>query len=587
MEQPKDYDTETAICEICSESFVPDGRRKSRCSRAHYRECEHCGEDFILQAKDKITKAFCSRVCSNRARSRIQICPICGESFAERSKTCSQECSNKLRSQTRSSQPELRSCMDCGEEFKSLFGRLYCERQHIRNCEVCGESFDVEAGSKRKTCSNSCAGALINSEDSMVKRKITSRDRYGTDFPQQSEEVKAKITASNLERFGYSSPLGSPELREATRQKMLEVYGVEWYNQTDFAKEKLRGTNMERYGVPNVFMVPEFQEKSRESIRRSIEENGGRKFPRISQINRIYAERLRNELGIEVEFEAPFGKAFADLRVISGDREFLIDIHPTVSHNSHLAFGCLINGCPSDCSDHSAILPSYHQTRARQALAEDRKLIQWYGWNDLNSLVALLKPKLQPASRLSARKLELVEISQKTANRFLKEFHIQGAARGQSHCYGLQRDGELLAVATFGKSRFGSSLDYEFIRYAVRPGYVIYGGGGRVVDRFLSDVPGGSLISYVDFDHTTAQSVFLLQTGFEEKNTTGPGMIWHRLADGKAVRNSSLLAQGADRLLGTSYGRRDEAGIGNSEIMLLEGFLPVHTSGNRVFELRP
>lgn len=367
---------------------------------------------------------------------------------------------------------------------------------------------------------------------------------------------------------------------------MLELYGAEWYNQTDDAKLKLIETNMARYGVPNVFMVPEFQEKARESLRLRAEESGGTVFPRISKINRLYAETLSRELDVKVEFEAPLGSYFADLRITTDRQELLIDIHPTVSHNSQLAFGCLIGGCEGECSAHRPISAGYHQSRARQALEDNRKLIQWYGWNDLEGLVALLRPKLQPAKKISSRKLMLVPIDQKSANRFLNEFHIQGATRGQSHCYGLELDGELLAVATFGKSRFGSSLDYEFIRYAVRPGFVIYGGAGRLIERFMEDAGGGSLISYVDFDHTTAQSVFLLQSGFKEVSTTGPGLVWHRLSDGKAVRNSSLLAQGADRLLGTSYGSREVAGVGNSEIMLLEGFLPVHTSGNRVFELR-
>lgn len=585
MEQPNSNGTEQRDCEVCGDSFTPDGRRKSRCSKEHHRSCEACGGDFIVGANDKPSKAFCSRSCSNRSRSRVSICPVCGKDFEKRSKTCSRKCANALRAATKVARPEIRSCAYCHEDFESIGGQIYCARAHFDSCEVCGESFETSPGSKRRTCSSLCAGKLINSDDAQEKRRATSRERYGTDFPQQSGDVKEKIAASNFERYGYSSPLGSPELREIGRKSTLEAYGTEWYNQSEIAKKKLIATNLKRYGVPNVFMVPEFQEKAQASLQRRLAEDGSSRFPRISKINRHYAEVLGRELGAEVSFEAPMGSYFADLRVSSDSQEFLIDIHPTVSHNSQVAFGCIIGGCGTDCENHKPIAPSYHQSRARAAMEDGRRLIQWYGWNDLSGLIDLLRPKLQPAKRLSARKLQLATLSQRDANRFLKEFHIQGGARSQSHCYGLFYENELIAVATFGKSRFGSPLDQEFIRYAVRPGFVIYGGAGRLVERFLQD-NSGSLVSYVDFDHTTARSVFLLQSGFEEVKPTGPGLIWHRIADGKAVRNSSLLSQGADRLIGTSYGSRETSGLGNVEIMLLEGFLPVHTSGNRVFELR-
>ncbi len=631
MEQSIANDTERQSCEVCGDDFVPDGRRKSRCAKEHLRDCTNCGESFTVLGNDKASKEFCSRSCSNSARSRSQICPICGDSFAKRSKTCSRTCSAELRSRTLAERTVARDCAHCGESFEAVGTQIYCDRQHFDSCEVCSESFEIKPESRRRTCSSICAGSLINGGDSQSKRRATSRDRYGTDFPQQSEAVKGKIARSNLDRYGYSTPLASPELREKGKKTNLARYGAEHYLQSEEGKAALRNTYIDRYGVPNIAQNESIKERIRDSFlkkygvdhplkdhavlsrlqstnterygvpnvlmdpaikRRAMETfsanlNSGKfTHSRISKINRLYGETLSRELGVEVEFEAPLGSYFADLRIVTGRQEFLIDIHPTVSHNSQLPFGCLIGGCESDCAVHSVLPASYHQSRARQALDSNRRLIQWYGWNDLDGLISLLRPKLQPAKKFSSRRLELIAMPQKDANRFLKNFHIQGGARAQSHCYGLSLDGEILAVATFGKSRFGSSLDYEFIRYAVRPGFIVYGGAGRLLERFLEDVGGGSIVSYVDFDHTTSRSVFLLQSGFSELAPTGPGLIWHRLSDGRAVRNTSLLAQGADRILGTSYGSREASGVNNSEIMLLEGFLPVHTSGNRVFELR-
>lgn len=580
-------DTTYTNCEICSTPFVPDGRRKARCDKEHFRKCLQCKNDFVLKTTDKLTKEFCSKTCSNGSRSRVTLCPVCGNEFSKRSKTCSTTCAGKLRRTTSEARAISKECADCGQLFESSNpSELYCQNQHYGNCEVCENSFESSPGKKRRTCSPLCAGKLVNSEESMLKRKETSREKYGTEYPQQSEEVKAKIAASNLERYGYESALGSPELRKKSRATSLERYGVEWYNQTEEAKEILRTTNLDKYGVPNVFMHPEVQAKSQKTLMENLASGKSRAFPRVSKINRKYAAILERELGVEVEFEAPVGSFFVDLKVVHGSRAFYIDIHPTVSHNSEIPFACLISGCESDCIKHQATKSSYHASRAKAALDENKTLIQWYGWQTPEQLVALLRPKLQPAVKISARKATAMSVSSKDANSFLKLYHIQGSTRSQSFRYGLYLGSELIAIATFGKSRFGSKFEHEFIRYAVKPGFVVYGGAGKLVSMFLEDSNSTSLVSYVDFDHTTAQSIFLLQAGFSEIATTGPGLIWHNPMDNRIVKGTSLLMQGADRLLGTSYGSREESGLDNRGIMLAEGFLPVNTSGNRVFLLK-
>jgi hypothetical protein len=85
----------------------------------------------------------------------------------------------------------------------------------------------------------------------------------------------------------------------------------------------------------------------------------------------------------------------------------------------------------------------------------------------------------------------------------------------------------------------------------------------------------------VDFDHTTAKNIFLQQCGFEELKPTGPSLVWTKGSE--RIYNNSLLSLGADRLLGTNYGSPKICGLKNKDIMLIEGWLPVYTSGNRVF----
>ena len=103
----------------------------------------------------------------------------------------------------------------------------------------------------------------------------------------------------------------------------------------------------------------------------------------------------------------------------------------------------------------------------------------------------------------------------------------------------------------------------------------------RLFKEFLNDANPLSVISYVNFDHTT-KVTFLNSLGFEESKHTGPSLVYCNV-DGRKYSNTSLLSVGADILLETNYGSAKESGLDNHAIMLLEGFLPVYTSGNRVF----
>lgn len=99
------------------------------------------------------------------------------------------------------------------------------------------------------------------------------------------------------------------------------------------------------------------------------------------------------------------------------------------------------------------------------------------------------------SDRVFARKCSLISPDVQTARRFLEEHHTQEAGTALSRSYGLEFDGELVALATFGKGRFNNS-GWELLRYASK-GRVV-GGISRLVKAFRKDYPAGELISYAD-----------------------------------------------------------------------------------------
>lgn len=459
----------------------------------------------------------------------------------------------------------------------------YREKVRASNLENYGVEFTAQRDDVKakiaETFDARYGGHHIKTEESKAKQRATNLKRYGVENVAQSEEVKAKISEANRERYGNASSLWGDEIRVKVVEGFLEKYGATHpMKNTDF-RERLRLIFQERYGVDTPAQHPPVLAKMI-----ATRDANGSKYGngRISNLNRKLAATIEKHFGVVVEFEHLVGGLHSfDLYIASAN--LLIELNPTITHNAQIAFQCVLTSCDLPCARHEPRPNDYHYRRALAAQEEGYSLIQIYDWDSEEDVLRLLSGKLENHfTRYSARKLTRVKLAQKEANAFLSTAHVQGSMKGQSHCYGLKNaTGDIVAVATFGPSRFGAKEQYEWLRYAVATKTIIHGGPNALWREFVAGVKPESAISYVDFDHSTSLNLFLAGCGFAEDNPTGPSLAWSKGSD--RIYNNSLLKLGADRLLGTAYGSVKDSGLKNNDIMLLEGWLPVYTSGNRVF----
>lgn len=149
-----------------------------------------------------------------------------------------------------------------------------------------------------------------------------------------------------------------------------------------------------------------------------------------------------------------------------------------------------------------------------------------YPWDgDLTKLLSHFESKLGLDSRkFAARKLDLRQIDNKLADGFMKEYHIQGSARGSGKIsLGLfhKQTSELLAVQQFARYRFfgtkgkGAILTspvWEGLRLAFLPGVQIYGATTRLQKHFEQEWKPEKIISYVSSSHSTGD--YKLLQGF-------------------------------------------------------------------------
>lgn len=508
-------------------------------------------------------------------------CINCGEAHTKRGVTCSSECAAQKRQE--SAAKVVLTCQLCSSEFKTKTGKgKYCSADHYKSCEACGRTFVIPRGKEGQanpTCGASCGAKYShrNPESKELRRK-NSRERWGVDNPFQANEVKAKISRFFDENPERDTRIGSERMSSLIKEK----YGVENISQADSIKKQKEATFLAVFGFTNPMKSEEVKLKLAKALETPYGDKRLENFTRVSKVNQKLAKKLNTRFGLEgkILFEKFVGDHSYDLYI--EEKNLLIELNPTISHNATRAFVCFKNKCESPCEDHSPVSPDYHYRRALTAQQHGYRLIQIYGWDSQEKVLSLIGGKVKELQKLSARKTELKKISQKEANIFLEKHHFQGGSRGQKWCYGLHHEDRLLAVATFSKARFKAKAEYEFMRYAVHEDYLIHGAANKLHRAFLDEADPETVISYVDFDHTTTNT-FLPSLGFRERKPTGPQLIWTHMAKGGRIYHNSLLAQGADRLLGTSYGKPEVCGLNNEQIMLLEGWVKVYTSGNRVF----
>ena len=176
--------------------------------------------------------------------------------------------------------PVIHKCKLCSTEFETYHkSKIFCSENHRnewqkivtvdRECVICKSIFTVKGNlNTRICCSTVCAVEL---------RKKTSLNKYGTDNPSKSLEIKEKIKSTNLDRYGveYTASSNSPtrkkmidtwkekygvdnpikcdEIRQKIQKSISEKFGVEYIFQSEEIKNKIKITNLERYGVESPF----------------------------------------------------------------------------------------------------------------------------------------------------------------------------------------------------------------------------------------------------------------------------------------------------------------------------------------------
>ena len=407
------------------------------------------------------------------------------------------------------------------------------------------------------------------------KMRKTMLERYGVEYAMQNDEILAKSIETQkmknggalawntkkalntkMNRYGTISGFNSKK----TLSTMTKRYGVRYTVHNKELFDKMKRTNLERYGVEYACLTDN-----------CINNNGYT----VSKTNLRFQKYLLDN-GIQSELEFRIKNQSFDLHIKNSN--ILIEINPTYTHNSTKAPHFSKNAKPTP--------QDYHYNKCRFAIDNGYELISIFEWMNLDKVLDIIKAKLHRLDiRIGANKCKVKEITQREANLFLDEYHIQGAANSQHVCIGLFYKNELVQVQTFGKPRYNRKVDWEAIRLASKHNTYIIGGVSKGFKYFVDKYNPQTIISYNSLNISTGKTDDA--QGFKLKGFSKSQGIWINTKHNdypKYIRNSSLRALGIDKILGVSADRFPNYDgtyeTSNEALIIKEGYVKVYDCGN-------
>lgn len=152
-----------------------------------------------------------------------------------------------------------------------------------------------------------------------------------------------------------------------------------------------------------------------------------------------------------------------------------------------------------------------------------------------------IKAKLgKTEKRIAARKCTVTEIGKREKREFLAKYHILGNSRDM-YAYGLRtKDGELVAVATFGRNyRTAADVDMHLNRWCTKADTIVQGGFSKVFKYATSKHPEwNTIVTHTDLRWSRREENVHMKNGFVCAGFLPPSPMVYR--NGKLLNSLAL-----------------------------------------------
>lgn len=647
MQLEKAFQSQTRICTLCGLEFNPKTNTQTMCDREHYRECVVCGKQFAIDFTKSQNTAEIRKTCSNDCLHKLmkETNPFAKEEFRQKAK---QTMLQRYGVEYPSQDPQLLAKQK--QTTKERYGvefypqsKEYISKAEETNKIRYGHAWPMQSNEvKSKTVQTNLSrygmSNVMQNKDIASKFSNDYALKTGYEWPLANPDIQDKIKQANLDKYGtecyaqtdqfrefiaVNNPMKNPDTVAKAEETNLAKYGQRNYMMTEEGKEKVSKSMIEIYGKRTFSQLAEWKLKTMKECT-NIEEwmkftedpvgyiqdhySGKPKYRQLAadlgvtpscvtdlitrnkltsliSYSQSYMEdevrEFLDELGIQYESHNRKLIAPYELDIYIPKYALAIECNPTATHNSSISFKNL---------DTISILPAdYHKRKTEMCESVGVELFHIFGfdWEHNRSIIlSMLRNRLKASNtKIHARKCKVVEVSGKESALFLKNNHRQGNVNSPIRI-GLQHDGELVALMTFGKMRssIGTGKEdlsncYELVRFCSAVNTTVVGGASKLFNSFVDKYHPQKVRSFSDKAHTSGKLYSVL--GFNEIRKSDPGYVWVDTTTDIAYHRINAQKQNIKKFLNDDLIDLNKT---EQEIMIEHGYVQVFDSGTITWE---
>jgi hypothetical protein len=376
------------------------------------------------------------------------------------------------------------------------------------------------------------------------KRVKTSIERYGVEHPMRNEEVKKTLEKTSLLKYGVKNPASNSDVK-------LKISKTERNRKSrEYIENRINGNlrlvdlkDSDEFELLNLECGHQF------IINRQLLTIRSRNSHDICTVCNPPEKNQKSEIEILLRSEIGkfFGNVESNVRDLT-DRKVELDIYI-----KDFNVGIEVNGSKFH-SEEFGKGKNYHLDKTNLFSSVGIRLFHFYDdeiENKLDIILSMIKNSAEKSKKIWARKCQILRISNKEALKFLEKNHMQGGVNSE-HCYGLQFEGEIISVMTFGKTRkilgySNSENEYELLRFANKIGISVVGGASKLFKKFTSEISPDKIISYAN--RRWSNGNLYEKIGFTFEGFTSPGYDFfykNKRVSRHKLRRGELIKMGFD-----------------------------------------
>lgn len=462
-------------CKLCQSSDLRP--RQQVCDECRAYNCENCGKDMMRTPKEiKGNKRFCSVKCA-------QSSPATKKKIEDKNKELyggtGFQAINKWEDKTEEEKSAQINKMREGlKEYVSDEDNVKAMRKKVAATNL------ERYGAKSPLSGESSVRKLA--EDNRDMKEIHRKAQITKSAWSQSkrDDVHSRISATNKETWDNTD-----EETKLARANKISKARAEFFEKETFEERKARRA-----------LIAEGQRKWWESLTNEEKEEVNNRrmdnfnspnsiFPVISNVNRRWASELSEFTNREFDFEFRLNNMSYDL--FCGD--LLVDINPTVSHNSDVSFSHTVGWCDKEnCEKHPPIAKDYHIGRHRNAKAAGLDWVFVYDYYNRAEVSKVIGKKLGIYDEYKSSTLSVNNLSNNEAKSLIDSHSIDNIPNTSEHYLSVSDDGSIVLCLGITINDDEMIIDNYFIDY----NYDVYSLFSFAIDELIARHSPSTIMFY-------------------------------------------------------------------------------------------